>query len=862
MHRRWFASLLLTLLHAPVFASSDISLQLVRDITTAPAPGRSAPGYFRVNGGALYFNATTPLLGRELYVSDGVDARLIADLAPGTASSNATLLGTVSGGRLIVDADDGASGQQVAVFDPAGATLTPLMPFGVPSSGPRTEPVAQIGAHVLFRTLTDGRVWTTDGTQAGTVEMTGVISGWNLASRFCSLPDGQALFATTSGGNVRLWRSDGSATGTAVVANLAQDQSFVAAASSAGRCYFLLGRSGGWSLWRSDGTNTTPVGLQGGATPLALAANATRVFVSDRTAVQSRVWRSDSGQPLASYASAGDGIQVLSALGDRLVYAVPVVQGDGTTIDAIYASDGTTAGTLLHRPAGFPPSLRDLRRYATADALIAGTYYDAWRIDPYAGGITTLGRGFLMFNIDDAAAFGGAVVGRGASGDSDDEVWRTDGTPAGTRRLHAIWPANGGTAVLRDYVASQGDTLFFPVVDASDGSQSRASLWRSDGSEAGTRPLARSSYGEGTVYAVARLGDGVLFHSRTVPEGGYYRADRELAAATRVLDSNERTLIGSRDGSVALMSCSIAPYDRDLCALRAEGTQAALVLPDGEYSRQAVPVGSLGGAVLVFLADGPGGLDRRGLWRSDGTAPGTVRLAPDLERSDDIGTVRPPASLIDGTRLWFDACRPGGNDCALYRTDGSSAGTQRIAALPAPVYAFARLADGRVAFVTGFVHNPQLWVSDGSAAGTQSLRTFAGDQIPAFAGIGGRAHFIVSQQGGNAYHVSDGSESGTAPAALAPGMAIHSFFIVALDANTAAFSCRTEATGGELCAIDADGANPRIVRDIFPGPEASGIEPVGVTDGAAYFVADDGYHGSELWRVVARGDAVFANGFD
>ncbi len=310
------------------------------------------------------------------------------------------------------------------------------------------------------------------------------------------------------------------------------------------------------------------------------------------------------------------------------------------------------------------------------------------------------------------------------------------------------------------------------------------------------------------------------------------------------------------------MSCSIVPVDRDLCAQRADGTPAAVVLPEGEYSRYAVPVGSLGGAALMFLADGPGGLDRRGLWRSDGTAPGTVRLAPDLERTDNNGTVRRPASLVDGVRLWFDACNPGGVNCGLYLSDGSSAGTRRVAALTAPVYAFARLADGRVAFVTGHSYNAQVWTSDGSAAGTQLLRTFAGAQIMGFAGIGGRAHFIVSQQSGSAYYVSDGSKGGTGPVALAPGMTIYTTFIVRLDAETAVFSCRTAATGGELCAIDADGANPRVVRDIFPGPEASRVEPIGVTSEATYFVADDGYRGSELWRVIARGDAVFADGFD
>ncbi len=526
MRRAGFAPLLFALLHPPVFASSDIDLQFVKDITTAPAPGNSAPQHFRVSGGDLYFNAETPLLGRELYVSNGVEARLVADLAPGTASSETTLLGTVSGGRLIVDTDDGVQGQQVAVFDPLGATLTPLIPFGSPSSGPRTEPLAQIGTRVLFRALSDGRIWTTDGTAAGTGEMPGLVNDWNLASRFCPLPGGLALFATTSGGNVKLWRSDGSAAGTSVVANLTQDQSFVAAAASGGSCHFLLSRSGGWSLWRSDGTNATPVGLQSGATPRALAAIAARVFVSDTTATQTRIWRSDASQPLATYPLAGGGIQVMSAVGDRLVYAVPVAQGSGNTRDAIYAGDGTTPGTLLQNPAGFPSSLSARRWYATANAIVGGTIDNAWRIDPYAGSISMLGRGFMMFNVDDAVVFGDAVVGRGASVDADDEVWRTDATPSGTRRLHAIWSANSGTLLIPDYTASQGDALFFTVTDYPNGWQPRTSLWRSDGSEAGTRPLSRSTYGDGTVRAVARFGDGVLFHSRSNSEGGYYRADR------------------------------------------------------------------------------------------------------------------------------------------------------------------------------------------------------------------------------------------------------------------------------------------------------------------------------------------------
>ncbi len=40
------------------------------------------------------------------------------------------------------------------------------------------------------------------------------------------------------------------------------------------------------------------------------------------------------------------------------------------------------------------------------------------------------------------------------------------------------------------------------------------------------------------------------------------------------------------------------------------------------------------------------------------------------------------------------------------------------------------------------------------------------------------------------------------------------------------------------------------------------MRPLGSTVAAAYFAADDGCHGIELWRVQGRGDVLFADGFD
>src|SRR5512144_987106 len=71
------------------------------------------------------------------------------------------------------------------------------------------------------------------------------------------------------------------------------------------------------------------------------------------------------------------------------------------------------------------------------------------------------------------------------------------------------------------------------------------------------------------------------------------------------------------------------------------------------------------------------------LWKTDGTAAGTVRLNPGLEPSGAVGTVRELAGIAVGGRVFFsgDWCSQGAptsgwEPCA---SDGTSAGTYQIA---------------------------------------------------------------------------------------------------------------------------------------------------------------------------------------
>src|SRR5687767_4963348 len=62
------------------------------------------------------------------------------------------------------------------------------------------------------------------------------------------------------------------------------------------------------------------------------------------------------------------------------------------------------------------------------------------------------------------------------------ELWKSDGTGAGTQRVRDINPGAFGAFSSRIYIARVGGTLYFVANDRVSGEE----LWKSDGTEAGT----------------------------------------------------------------------------------------------------------------------------------------------------------------------------------------------------------------------------------------------------------------------------------------------------------------------------------------------------------------------------------------
>ena len=267
------------------------------------------------------------------------------------------------------------------------------------------------------------------------------------------------------------------------------------------------------------------------------------------------------------------------------------------------------------------------------------------------------------------------------------------------------------------------------------------------------------------------------------------------------------------------------------------------------------------------------------VWRSDGTPPGTRRVAWVVRvEQPDIGADLSASAASDGTRVYFTphyrldfTNREGG----LWVTDGTAAGT--FEAVPDPCTTCSRVnpvqvaEDGRLFYqTTNDFERPrrfELWTSDLTQAGTHRLLeaiAFDGPILSIFqlVVVGKRAFFVAEDfDHGEELWTSDGTPEGThlvtdlrpgpdsaAPASLTP-RGDHLFF-----------AADDGVHGRELWVTDGTAAGTRMVLDIRPGPPSADPQALRILDGNLVFAADDGVHGLEPWHSDGTFEGTFLLG--
>ncbi len=398
-------------------------------------------------------------------------------------------------------------------------------------------------------------------------------------------------------------------------------------------------------------------------------------------------------------------------------------------LEQLWASDGTPGGTLkLWEFEGGPtPSMFT----AAGSRLFFFAGKSLWFVE--ANAVTHAAD--LPRAPSAAAELGGEVVFILPGGGADDvEVWASDGTPGGTRRIRTL--ARGLDAEAPTTLTRMGGRLYFWLtIDRY------ATLWQTEGTFGSTIPNIEfgpisSSSGPTPV----AFGDRLAF----ISSGNPYA---DLPYRLWVTDGTEAGLSGLT---------SFAGTDDIVC-----NTGCPKIGPTDLTAA---------GGRLFFIADGEG--QGRELWASDGTLSGTV-LVRNIIPGPASGLYR--GLMAVGDRVYFSATS-NGHGTELWVSEGTEATTRSVVDLvPGPDSSGAQPASpfgDRLLFTTidEAAGTLTLWVTNGSLAGTRAIRDFAvGTGSSGFAPIPGHVMFFERLgDGGSILWKTDGTPAGTESVAAFP----------------------------------------------------------------------------------------------
>ena len=793
--------------------------------------------------GVLFFAGRDSEHGQELWRSDGTVAGtyLVKDINPGAGSSFPRRL-NAAGDKLFFFASDLEGGFRLWTSDGTAGGTRPVATIedGREESLTR-EPVAAGGK--LFIQATKGqpetsRLWCSDGTAEGT--------------RILPFPEDTAegLYYSTPmvvGDDyflllgAELWCSDGTPDGTKPVVPYGENGFYAWNAVQAGDRIYLQGDS----LRVFDPKSGKAVSpefwdarMEGFVTYSARASGDLLLFDGARDDESWETWVTDGTAKGTSllYQSGmrgefpwwGEGIEVR---GRHLMQAETYKTGA-----ELWISNGTRKGTKLlcnlapGQNSSRPSKFTKVGNRAFFEAWTPHNGTELWMSSGTAMStdlLADLHRGEESSEPDELTASGDLLFWTADDGNSGRQLWRSKGTRKSTRRLTSLESGVISTISydgrLDGFTEVLGDRYFFPKADEEGYSR----LWSTDGSAAGTRPLAPSLSGRRGSYPQDLMAAGGRI---------YYQTSEDTTSGTLLWatggDSSNTSVVldlSAEDDTDNWHGGVMAAFGQTALLTKWKGLQR-----DGLWlHRQSEPLtapvapGDASpfhpGELAYFTGyDAATGYEP---WTTDGTLEGT-RLLRDLRSwtpydptplPPDPFSSRPEWLAQAGGKTYFSAesvfVRRG-----LWVTDGTSQGTGQVFAVDnsheytffSKVHAWGERLIFFAGYSTGYYSQASLWITDGTWQGTTRLLSVSPDfwylaeknNGPMFAELNGRIYF----------------------------------------------SAKTEENGQELWSTDGTVGGTQRIKDIFAGE--AGSKPGWLTHAgnAIYFTANDGRHGWELWR--------------
>ncbi|MCB9355807.1 MAG: T9SS type A sorting domain-containing protein [Lewinellaceae bacterium] len=498
--------------------------------------------------------------------------------------------------------------------------------------------------------------------------------------------------------------------------------------------------------------------------------------------------------------------------------------------------------------------------------------FELWRSDGTEAGTYMLSDIYPGQDGSDPLGFtglgGSIVLFMANNGTAGYELWKTNGTTAGTVMVKDIYPGPESSNPYRFVLV--GGTVYFGAYEPNTGSE----LWKTNGTTAGTvlvkdieqGPLSSSprNLTAGTTQ--------VFFSASTGTAGRELYSSMGTAASTRMmadigfgaLDGMTKVDAPQVLGNTAYFPARSTAIGKELW--KSNGTSAGTALFQDCLNGDSNPTGfTKSGDVLFFSAENASGGPE--LWKTNGTEAGTVQVK---NIYPGAGEGSYPKDLTDlNGRLIFSAISPG-QGYEMWTSDGTSGGTfmlkdlfdgwggakpRNLKKIGNSVYFSAR------SFGTGF----ELFKTDGTTEGTVMVKDiFPGtdDSSPSeLYDIGGGISLFMARTAwqGRELWKTDGTEAGTVMVKdIKPGhySGIGYDYSDAAVLNGVLYFKASSADGQELWRSDGTEAGTYMLKDINAGSYGSQPFSFMTMGNAVYFVAFTPAKGNELWKTDGTADGT------